>query len=127
MSRSGRADQIWRRSAKRRILKRPSRRTRSNAVGIGETDGEIVFEDATDDRLPGLRPLRKHFAARRDSTALLGGERLAIHAGERLAMNHSYKYAAEAFLQILDQAGLDVMWRGVSDDQRFQMVLAGPK
>ena len=98
-----------------------------NAVGIGETDGEIVFEDATDDRLPGLRPLRKHFAARRDSTALLGGERLAIHAGERLAMNHSYKYAAEAFLQILDQAGLDVQWRGVSDDQRFQMVLAGPK
>src|SRR5207244_431392 len=72
-------------------------------------------------------PLRKHFAARRDSTALLGGERLAIHAGERLAMNHSYKYAAEAFLQILDQAGLDVQWRGVSDDQRFQMVLAGPK
>ena len=98
-----------------------------NAVGIGDTDGDIVFEDVADDRLPGLRSLCKHFRARRDAAALMGGETLAISAGERLEMNHSYKYAAETFLRVLDQAGLDVKWRGTSDDGRFQMVLAGPK
>lgn len=95
-----------------------------HAVGIGEADGEIVFEDGIDDRLPGLHPLHKHFAARRDATALLGGESLTIGKGERLQMSHSYKYAAETFLRILDDAGLDVKWRGLSDDGRFQMVLA---
>jgi uncharacterized SAM-dependent methyltransferase len=96
------------------------------SVGIGELDGEIVFEDETDGR-PGLHPLRKHFRAGRDVTARVGGETLAIRAGERVEMNHSYKYAADAFLRILDEAGLDVRWRGTSEDERFQMVLAAPK
>jgi L-histidine Nalpha-methyltransferase len=96
------------------------------SVGIGELDGEIVFEDETDGR-PGLHPLRKHFRAGRDVTARVGGETLAIRAGERVEMNHSYKYAAEAFLRILDEAGLDVRWRGTSEDERFQMVLAAPR
>jgi uncharacterized SAM-dependent methyltransferase len=96
------------------------------SVGIGAADGDIVFEDETDDRLPGLHPLRKHFLAARDVTARVGGETLTIGKGERVEMNHSYKYAADTFLRILDQAGLDVRWRGTSEDGRFQMVLAGP-
>ena len=96
------------------------------SVGIGEMDGEIVFEDETDGR-PGLHPLRKHFRAGREVTARVGGEMLAIRAGERVEMNHSYKYAAEAFLRILDEAGLDVRWRGTSEDERFLMVLARPR
>lgn len=96
------------------------------AVGIGEADGEIVFEDEIDGR-PGLHPLRKHFRAGREVTARVGGETLAIGAGERVEMNHSYKYAADAFLRILDEAGLDVRWRGTSEDERFLMVLAAPK
>lgn len=97
-----------------------------HSVGIGEADGEIVFEDRTDDRKAGLHPLAKHFRATRDCAALAGGETLEIRAGERLAMNHSYKYAREAFLRILADAGLGVRWQAASDDDRFLMVLAGP-
>jgi uncharacterized SAM-dependent methyltransferase len=97
------------------------------SVGIGESDGAIVFEDETDPRLPGLHPLRKHFRAGRDVAARIGGETLTIRSGERVEMNHSYKYAADTFLRVLTDAGLDVRWRGSSEDERFQMVLAGPK
>ena len=95
-----------------------------NAVGIRDTDGELVFEAADDLRLPGLHLIPKHFRAARDVEALLGGEALRLARGERLAMNHSYKYAADTFLRILSEAGLAVRWQGRSDDERFLMVLA---
>jgi len=95
------------------------------AVGITEADGELVFQDGVDARLPGLHPLAKHFRATRDVRASLGGESLGLAAGERLEMNHSYKYAADTFLRILADAGLLVRWRGTSEDGRFLMVLAG--
>ena len=94
-----------------------------HAVGIREPDGELVFEVREDARLPGLHPLAKYFRAGRASTALMGGEPLAIAAGERLEMNHSYKYDAETFPRILADAGLALRWRGTSDDGRFQMAL----
>src|SRR5437762_3973882 len=59
-----------------------------NAVGIRDTDGELVFEAADDPRLPGLHLIPKHFLAGRDVEALLGGETLRLARGERLAMNH---------------------------------------
>jgi uncharacterized SAM-dependent methyltransferase len=95
------------------------------SVGIREADGEIVFEDTTDPRLPGVHPLAKHFRASRDCAALTGGETLIVAAGERLAMNHSCKYDREAFLALLWDAGLAVRWQGTSDDDRFLMALAG--
>jgi uncharacterized SAM-dependent methyltransferase len=98
-----------------------------NAVGIRDTDGELVFEAADDPRLPGLHLIPKHFRAARDVEALLGGEALRLARGERLAMNHSYKYAADTFLRILSEAGLAVRWQGRSDDERFLMVLASPR
>src|SRR5574341_882248 len=97
-----------------------------HAVGIREADGVLAFEDVSDDRLPGLHPLRKHFSAVRDVEALMGGEALRLAAGERLDMNHSYKYAEPALLGLLGDAGLQVRWQGKSDDGRFLMVLAGP-
>ena len=96
------------------------------AVGITEQDGEIVFEDRVDARLPGLHPLAKHFRATREVRAGLGGETLTLPAGERLDLNHSYKYDADSFVRILADAGLALRWRGTSDDARFLMVLAGP-
>lgn len=98
-----------------------------HAVGIEDADGDIVFEDARDDRFPGLHPLRKHFRAGRDVAARVGGETLAIRSGERVEMNHSYKYAADTLIRILESAGLDVPWRGMSEDERFLMVLARPR
>ncbi|MGH7568723.1 MAG: L-histidine N(alpha)-methyltransferase [Gemmatimonadales bacterium] len=96
-----------------------------HAVGIREGDGELRFEDAVDPRLPGLRLVPKHFLARREVDALIGGETLPLKAGERLDMNHSYKYAADTFVRILTDAGFTVRWRGTSVDERFTMVLAG--
>ena len=95
-----------------------------NAVGIRDSDGELVFEAADDPRLPGLHLVPKHFRAGRDVEALLGGEALRLARGERLDMNHSYKYAPETFLRILSDAGLAVRWQARSDDQRFLMALA---
>ncbi len=96
-----------------------------HAVGIGEEDGDLRFEVREDARLPGLYPLAKFFEARRDVAARMGGETLALATGERVEMNHSYKYGAETFERILIEAGLSVRWRGASEDQRFVMVLAG--
>ena len=55
----------------------------------------------------------------------MGGEAMRVERGERVDMNHSYKYAADTFLRILSDAGLAARWQGVSDDERFLMVLAG--
>ncbi len=97
-----------------------------HAVGIGDADGELRFEVREDARLAGLHPLAKYFEARRDVMARLGGEILALRAGERVEMNHSYKYAAATFFQVLAGAGLVPRWQGTSEDGRFLMVLAGP-
>src|SRR6266550_2685730 len=96
-----------------------------HAVGIGEDDGDLRFEVREDARLAGLHPLAKFFEARRDVAARLGGETLVLARGERVEMNHSYKYAADSFERILIETGLTVQWRGTSDDGRFLMVLAG--
>ena len=97
-----------------------------HAVGIREDDGALVFEDRADTRLPGLHPLAKHFRAARDVAVQLGGESLTLAAGERLAMNHSYKYDVDAFMRMLAGAGLAVRWEGRSDDGRFLMALVTP-
>jgi uncharacterized SAM-dependent methyltransferase len=76
-----------------------------NAVGIRDSDGELVFEAAHDARLPGLHLIPKHFRAARDVEALLGGEALRLERGERLAMNHSYKYTPDRFADLLVRAG----------------------
>src|SRR2546428_884847 len=97
-----------------------------HAVGIRDSDGELVFEARDDTRLPGLHVIAKHFRAGRPVAALMGGEELRLDAAERLTMNHSYKYAPETLLRILGDAGLAVRWQDTSDDRRFLMALAGP-
>lgn len=97
-----------------------------NAVGIGEEDGELVFEMASDDRLPGLHLIPKHFRPRHPVRVRMGGEEFALDEGERLEMSHSYKYAPETFFRILVKAALAPRWQATSDDERFLMVLAAP-
>lgn len=97
------------------------------AVGIGEGDGELRFEMAADPRRPGLHLIPKHFRARRAVRVRLGGEELGLEPGERLEMGHSYKYARETFLEILNEAGMEVPWHAVSDDGRFVMAVATPR
>ena len=97
-----------------------------HAVGIGDSDGELAFSVEADPRLPGLHRISKAFEARRAVEARLAGEVIRIGRGERLDMNHSYKYAADTFRRILGDAGLVPRWEGRSDDERFLMVLASP-
>lgn len=96
-----------------------------HAVGIGESDGDLVFESKNDPRLVGLHLVPKYFRAGRDVSALVGGAVLELSAGDQIDMNHSYKYAPETFLGILRDAGLSVRWQGTSEDGRFLMALAG--
>ena len=98
-----------------------------HAVGVRDEDGELVFEAKDDPRLPGLHLIPKHFRVGRTLEAQMGGEALRLERGDRLDMNHSYKYARDTFLRILGDAGLAARWEGRSDDQRFLMVLAGPR
>lgn len=95
------------------------------ALGIGEDDGDVRFEATTDARRPGLHAVAKHFRAARPARALLGSEEIRIGDGERIAMGHSYKYARDTFVGILEDAGLSLRWQGLSDDGRFVMALAG--
>src|SRR5881296_430373 len=60
-----------------------------NAVGIRDTDGELVFEAADDPRLPGLHLIPKHFLAGRDVEALLGGEALRSEEHTSELQSHS--------------------------------------
>lgn len=93
------------------------------SVGIGEDDGRLTFELSADGRMPGLYLISKHFEAKRRFLILLGGETIEIDAGERLLMNHSYKFAPDSLRKILNGAGLEVRWESSSDDGRFLMAL----
>src|SRR2546422_6986212 len=53
--------------------------------------------------------------ATRDVAAQVGGESLMLSAGERLELNHSYKYDADTFRRILADAGLVARGRGTRD------------
>ncbi|MGI8425411.1 MAG: L-histidine N(alpha)-methyltransferase [Actinomycetota bacterium] len=94
------------------------------SVGIRDDQGEVAFRDEIDDRLPGLHLVSKHFSAAQPVVALTGGKSMKIEAGQRLEMNHSYKYSLEAFDAVLDQAGLEPKWSAQSEDGKFVMTLA---
>src|SRR2546430_17284041 len=95
---------------------------------MGDADGALVFEARDDPRMAGVRLIAEHFSATRAVEARMGGggEAVRIGRGERLEMNHSYKYAADTFLRILSDAGLAVRWQAASDDQRVLMGPASP-
>jgi uncharacterized SAM-dependent methyltransferase len=95
-----------------------------NSIGIGESDGTLVFENLDDARRPGLHLVPKHFHATRQLETVMGGETLRLESDQRLEMSQSYKYSEQTFTTILQEAGLSIRWRGVSDDQRFLMVMA---
>ncbi|MGH2711230.1 MAG: L-histidine N(alpha)-methyltransferase [Actinomycetota bacterium] len=97
-----------------------------NSVGIGDEDGDIVFESADDPARPGLHAVAKHFEARRDVEAVMAGEALHLERGDRVEMSRSRKYDPGALGGLLETAGLTVRWEGASDDDRFVMDLVTP-
>lgn len=92
-------------------------------VGITDADGQLHF--ATEALEGGLHAVTKHFIAARDLRVNLGGEAIEIHAGEKLKMSSSIKYASvEVLLECVKRAGFQVgsTWR--SEDRRFMLGLA---
>ena len=97
------------------------------SVGLQEgLDGSLIFEAKADPRADGLHLVSKHFLTARALDIVLAGERLAFQAGEKIAMNSSYKFSHEAFLRILRESGFILQEEFLSEDERFVMVLAGP-
>jgi uncharacterized SAM-dependent methyltransferase len=94
------------------------------SIGLQEPrDGALEFASDTDSRRSGLYRVRKHFRAARDLELLIAGETIHLQAGQKIEMSWSYKYAREAFLGLLQEAGISPAAQYVSDDGRFLMVL----
>lgn len=97
------------------------------AMGLTEPeDGTLHFEVAADGGRQGLYRLGKYFVPARDLTLALAGETIRWRAGTRVDMNWSGKYAAGAFLRLLEGAGLGTVAHFTSGDGQFEMVLTGP-
>lgn len=96
------------------------------SIGIGESDGALVFEPRKDER-PGVHRLGKYFRADVDLALRVAGEPFNLRAGERIEMNHSGKYERGAFLKLLTDGGFEPDAEFLSEDQRFLMVLGRPR
>lgn len=93
------------------------------SIGLGESDGKLVFE-VIEDLRPGLHRLGKYFELTRSVNLTVAGVPLQFQSGERIRMSHSGKYNRQAFIHLLEQAGLFPLQEFLSDDERFLMVLA---
>jgi L-histidine Nalpha-methyltransferase len=93
------------------------------SIGLGESDGKLVFE-VMEDLRPGLHRLGKYFELTKSVNLTVAGVPLRLESGERIRMSHSGKYTREAFTRLLEEAGFSPLQEFLSDDQRFLMVLA---
>jgi uncharacterized SAM-dependent methyltransferase len=93
------------------------------SIGLGDTDGKLIFE-VMEDLRPGLHRLGKYFELTRGVDVVIAGVPLQLRAGERIRMSHSGKYRRQAFIDLLLDTGLIPQHEFFSDDDRFLMVLA---
>jgi len=91
-----------------------------NGVGISEADGMLEFSTAPAGE--GLFAVTKHFTASRDLRISLGGETIEIHAGEKLRMSSSIKYADQSvLLGGVEAARFRIEGTWMSSDRRFAL------
>src|SRR5438874_899504 len=92
-------------------------------VGISDQDGSLEFSTAPAGH--GLVSVIKHFLARRDLRVNIGGEVIAISAGEKLRMSSSIKYASKsALLGFVEAAGFRIEQHWASSDGNFVLACA---
>ncbi len=90
------------------------------SVGIGASDGELRFEDRTDERRHGLHQITRSFRAERDLVAAVNGEQVPLQRGERIGLNFQYAYTPDTFRWLLrQQGGLEIDHEYTSPDGRF--------
>ena len=99
------------------------------SLGLEEgRDGALVFETAADSRREGLHLVNKHFRAARRLEIPVAGRRVALEAGETVAMSGSYKYSLAAFQEMVGAVGgFQSLREYMSEDKRFVMLLAAPR
>lgn len=99
------------------------------SIGLEEPrDGRLVFETDTDSRRAGLHRVTKHFRAARPLEIAVAGRRVPLAAGEKIAMNCSYKYTRAAFLALLEEkGGASPVNHYLSADEHFLLVFAAPR
>src|SRR6185369_14918952 len=94
------------------------------SVGIAAEDGEIRFNQKTDERHAGLHLITRSFGVERDVTATVGGQQIPMQRGERIGLNFQYLYTPEAFDWLIqEQGGLEIVKRYPSSDGRFVTAL----
>jgi uncharacterized SAM-dependent methyltransferase len=94
-----------------------------SGVGITQDDGELQF--ATAPASDGLFAVTKHFIARREIRVNLGGEIIAIGAGQKLRMSSSIKYRSQSvLLDCVSRSGFQVSSTWKSRDERFILAAA---
>jgi uncharacterized SAM-dependent methyltransferase len=98
------------------------------SLGLEEgRDGNLVFGSETDPRLEDLHLVSKHFRATRRLDISVAGQAVELEAGEKIAMNSSWKYSSAAFRRIVREiGGFDLLREYLSEDGRFLMALAAP-
>lgn len=95
-------------------------------VGINEDDGRLEF--STGPAGDGLFAVTKHFTPTRDITVNLGSCTIEIHAGEKLRMSSSIKYAShDRLLSLVRNAGFRIESQWESRDGQFVLACAAPR
>jgi len=90
------------------------------SIGIGETDGEVKFDQKVDSRHEGLHLITRYFRAARDLSATVAGEEFPLERGERVGMNFQYTYTPDAFRWLVaEHGGLEIESEFASPDGRF--------
>ena len=89
-------------------------------VGIALGDGELLFNQKTDERHEGLHLFTRSFRADRDLSATVAGQEIPLERNERIGLNFNYTYTPEAFRWLITaHGGLEVLSEYRSPDDRF--------
>jgi uncharacterized SAM-dependent methyltransferase len=100
-----------------------------SSVGLEEgRDGTLVFGSDRDAEFDGLHLVTKHFRAARSLKIPLAGQKVPLAAGEKIAMDSSYKYSPAAFAKNLCEIGaFEPLAKYLTGDELFLMWLAAPR
>lgn len=86
------------------------------SIGVKEDEGEIKFDQKTDNRQEGLHLITKYFHALQDLRVTVSGEEVTLARGERIFLNFRYLFTPEAFEWLLtEHGGLKILGRSQNE------------
>lgn len=94
------------------------------ALGVAADDGEVRFEAKQDKSIAGLHVTTAHFHADRDLRIAAPGREVLVQRGERINLNFSYRFTAEALRALLaDRGGLRIQEEILSVEGRYLLLV----